>query len=116
MDRPDFSKAVIDPAKLVRYLLALDHPEGGAKAIFFRGCGFSPDAWERFAAALRRQGAEGRVTSEVSAFGVKVIVDGPLLAEDGRVRPIRSVWIIDGGEAMPRFVTAYPLESRRAAG
>jgi len=114
LDRPDFSTAVVDPAKLVLYYWPSAIQKAGRRP-FFSGLRFFAGRTDRFAAALLRQGAEGRVTSEVSAFGVKWAVDGPLLAENGRLRPIRSVWIIDGGEGMLRFVTAYPLEGRRAA-
>jgi hypothetical protein len=115
VDRPDFATAVVDPRKLTDYLLATGHPEGGAKAIFFRRCGFSPDAADGFAAALKAQAARAALISEETGFGVKYVADGPILDLDGQERLIRTVWIVETLAGPPRFVTAYPLEGRRGA-
>ena len=65
------------------------------------------------AEALRRHAAENHVCEqEESGFGIRVVVDGPMHAPDGSVLNVRSVWFIDAGGRLPRFVTAHPL--RRA--
>lgn len=48
----------VPTAKLTEYLLNPRHPEGGSKARFFLGLGFSPEAPEDLAEALLRH-AEG---------------------------------------------------------
>ena len=59
--------------------------------------------------ALRRHAVENRVTaSEETDFGSKYVVEGPLVAPDGRPVRMRSVWFVETGEEIPRFVTAYP--------
>ena len=108
----DFQTAVIPPRKLVDYLLATDHPEGGSKAAFFLACGFSADAPDRLDFALRQQAQGGEATAIATGFGMKYVVEGPLLGVDGRSRRLRSVWIVETDGEPPRFVTAYPLEMR----
>jgi len=36
------------------------------------------------------------------------VVDGELLTPLGRRVSVRTVWIVEGEEEIPRFVTAYP--------
>ena len=45
MKLPNAEQAVVDEAKLTRYLLDLTHPSGGPKAIFFLAHGFSLSDW-----------------------------------------------------------------------
>jgi hypothetical protein len=53
------------------------------------------------------------VTSTMeSSHGKKYIVDGPISRPGGSERLVRSVWIVDTGETVPRLVTAYPLEGQ----
>ena len=49
---PNFERAVIAPEKLSGYLLDPNHAEGGAKARFFLGFGFSAQRPEALATAL----------------------------------------------------------------
>jgi hypothetical protein len=44
-----------------------------------------------------------------SPFGVKYIIDGNLMTPAGIVVSIRTVWIIEKDEDVPRFVTAHPI-------
>lgn len=113
MAGPDWSKAVVPARKLTHYLLALDHPEGGSKAAFLGTRGFGPDRPDVLADALRIHAASGAAVSASNDFGVKYVVDGPLRTPGGGSAPFRSVWIVEFGEDVPRFVTAYPLELRR---
>ena len=46
---------------------------------------------------------------EESPFGTRYVVDGIMSTPDGREPRVRSVWFIEAGESVPRFVTAYPL-------
>ena len=45
-----------------------------------------------------------------TAHGKKYIVDGRIETPVGKTPAVRTVWIIDTGEAAPRLVTAYPRE------
>jgi len=45
-------------------------------------------------------------------LGIRYAVDGIMAAPDGRAPNVRTVWFIETGEEVPRFVTAYPLKRR----
>jgi len=113
MKLPNIEMAVLPPEKIVSYLLSMSHPDGRHKAKFFNRFGFSFEAWEVLANALISQAKENEIQkTEPSAFGTRYIIDGIIVAPDGRRPPIRSVWFIKTGENFPHFVTAYPLQRR----
>jgi hypothetical protein len=75
--------------------------------------GFTADAWEELVSVLLRHVAENEVAKmEDSPFGKRYIVEGELFGSGGRKAIIRSVWFVETGEDIPRFVTAYPLQRR----
>jgi hypothetical protein len=103
---------IIDDAKVRDYLLNLDHADGGPKALFFLGGGFSVDKLEQFKAALRRHLRDNPVTRrEADRFGgERLVIDAPMSVPDGRTPIVRTVWTIDEGETLPRLITAYPID------
>jgi hypothetical protein len=107
---PRAEDAVVEESKVRGYLLNFDHDDGKHKAEFFSRFGFSSDRWEELAEALRSHAIRNDVTKAVgSPYGVRYVVEGPMKAPDGREPDVRTVWIIDEGEELPRVVTAYPL-------
>ena len=107
---PNREKAFIPAAKLSDYLLSTSHSVGGSKARFFREFGFK----EANASSLEAGLLSIARTEEVfmvtpSPFGVKYTVDGTLITPTGITVNVRTVWIIETGENVPRFVTAHPL-------
>lgn len=107
---PRAEDAIVEDSKVSGYLLNFDHDDGKHKAAFFVAFGFSPDQGEQLAEALRSHAIRNDVTKAVaSPYGVRYVVEGPMSAPDGREPGVRSVWIIDEGEELPRLVTAYPL-------
>ena len=110
MDLPNAINAYAERSKIIDYLLAFDHPEGGSKAEFFTRFGFTADTWQVLADALIAHARTHPVcsTSE-SKHGTKYRIDGQVSCPDGRSPSIRAVWIIDTGAEAPRLVTAYPL-------
>jgi hypothetical protein len=106
---PNADRAEIDPAKLRDYLLSLEHPLGRFKARFFGALGYSADQWEELESALRTQhltqDAEAAAsTQHGQRFTIRAILKGP----SGQAAVVVSVWFVRTGEAVPRFVTAYP--------
>ena len=106
---PNASNAVIDAVKLRDYVLSSSHPIGRFKVRFFAALGFTADAWPEFERALREQ----HLTQDASpmgidvhgqAFAIRAILQGPT----GASALVVSVWFVRAGEAVPRFVTAYP--------
>jgi len=108
---PNYEKAVVSETKIIGYLLSIKHREGRSKAEFFAQVEFTADAWEELVSALLRHVADNEVAKmEDSPFGKRYIVEGELFGSGGRKAIIRSVWFVETGEDIPRFVTAYPLQ------
>ena len=106
---PNAAFAVVEPAKISSYLLVESHPEGGPKAVFFKRFGFDLNNSQALVSALLMHVATHPVTRvRVTIFGAKYEVTGPLLAPDGRLPKVKSVWAIDHGTSIPRFITAFP--------
>jgi len=105
--------AVVDRGKIVDYLLQEAHPDNGGKARFFTSLGFSRDDPERLVMALRDVAEHGEVVkSAESVHGKKYVVEGSLSrhTQESRQGRVRTVWIINRGDDVPRLVTAYPSE------
>lgn len=111
MKLPNYQQAIVPKAKIVDYLLSPTHADGWSKERFFIRFGFTQESWYLLAAALYAFAQENNVTGiETSPFGQRYIVEGTLQGLDGRKPWIRTIWFIRTGEAIPRFVTAYPLQ------
>jgi hypothetical protein len=90
-------------------LLNPAHPDNGGKARFFSDLGFVRVDPAPLADALRGVAVAGDVVSHAeSPHGLKFVVDGAIQSPRGRQATVRSVWIVDAGQDVPRLVTAYP--------
>jgi hypothetical protein len=110
---PNAEHAIIDRAKLEDYLLSFSHPVGRFKARFFAGLGFSADRWDILERAFRVQHLSQDADAGVAdgfgqPFTIRAILQGPT----GRSSVVVSVWFLRAGETMPRFVTAYPGDTK----
>jgi hypothetical protein len=109
MKLPHPNQAQVDREKITEYLLSDTHPDGSAKARFFKKFGFRAEAWEILAAALRRHGSSHSVVKTVeSAYGMRYTVEGEIETPDGRNPRIRTVWVVERNSTQPRLITAYP--------
>jgi hypothetical protein len=109
MKLPHRENAVVAPEKLTRYLLCLAHPVGQSKAKFFLAQGFTEDNWPLLQAGLIAIAhAEDVAETEVTPHGTKYVLLGELETPAGGRVLLRTVWIINNGQDVPRFVTAYP--------
>lgn len=91
----------------------MGHIDGRPKARFFARFGFKADDWKVLADALKQHAVENEVQKTVSSsFGVRYIIDGELVAPDGRRPTVRVVWFISKGADIPMLVTAYPVRSK----
>ncbi len=109
MPLPNRLQAYIPSEKLRAYLLSAIHAVGKAKATFFRALGFNEtnvDLLEDRLLTLAHNALAPEVVS--SPHGVKYVIEGVLETPRGTAPRIRTVWILETGEAAPRFVTAYP--------
>ena|SRR5258706_479196 len=106
--------AVVERAKVAEYLLNPRHRYGASKARFFAGFGFTLEAWELLASALREHAQRYEVARTYETrWGPRFEINGELNGPDGRQPRIRSVWQLDEGEIAPRLITAYPLEAEQ---
>lgn len=48
----------------------------------------------------------------VTEHGTKYLVEGSIVTPDERYPFVRTVWLIETGTEVPRFITAYPIKER----
>ena len=109
MKLPNCERATVAREKLTEYLLST-HRRGRRKAAFFTRFGFSSDAWEVLADALRVHACAREVAEATpTEFGTMYRVEGEVDSSDGRQPRVGTTWMVDTGSAQPRFITAYPL-------
>ncbi len=111
MKLPHADEVRVDPDKVKGYLLNLAHPEGAGKATFFQSVGFTVQEWARLADALQQLARNTPIThTKASPYGHKYILDGRLATPSRRDVQVRTIWIVEPGRPIPRFITAYPGE------
>ena len=109
MKVPNAQRAVIAADKLTGYLLNLSHRRGAAKARLLLNFGYRSDNPEILEADLRTQHLSLDVTgTSTNAYGMVYEIEGPIKTPSGRAVRFCSVWQIDTGADMPRFITMYP--------
>ncbi len=109
MKLPRNLEAIVPERKLAGYLLSETHSVGRTKAKYFRTLGYSESNLLRLKEALIAVAVTSDVTESISTpFGTKYVVDGDLDAPAGIRARVRTVWVLESGEDLPRFVTAYP--------
>lgn len=109
MTVPNAEQAIIASEKLTGYLLNLSHRRGAAKARLLLSVGYQSDNPHALEADLRTQHLSLDVTgTSTNAYGVVYEIEGPITTPSGRVVRFCSVWQIDTGADVPRFVTMYP--------
>ena len=114
MRLPNADLAIVEREKITEYLLNPGHRYGGSKARFFAGFGFTLEAWDVLASALREHAQRYEISRTYETlWGPRFEINGELNAPDGRQPRIRTVWQVDGGRIAPRLITAYPLEAEQ---
>ena len=106
---PNAEQSIVESRKITHYLLSETHPDGKSKENFFSRFGFHPARWETLAAALRQHCWQHEVLeTKTTAWGVQYVIVGALQTPDGRDPAVRSVWQIDHGADLPRFISGRP--------
>jgi hypothetical protein len=109
MTVPNADRAIIAVDKITGYLLNVSHKRGGPKARLLLSVGYRADVPQRLESDLRSQHLSLDVTrTSKNAFGVLYEIDGPVETPSGSVVRFCSVWQIDTGTDVPRFITMYP--------
>lgn len=102
-------RAIIAAEKLTRYLLNTSHKRGAAKARLLLSLGYRTDAPDVLESDIRLQllPLEPTRTSK-NRFGAAFEIEGPLTTPCGETVRFCSIWQIDTGTDIPRFITMYP--------
>lgn len=112
MPIPQSERASVADEKVRDYLLNLDHPEGGSKAVWFHSLGYDRSQW-RFLAydllLIAHRCAE--FETETSPHGIKYIASGHAGRPGHQGGVVLTVWIVED-EDPPRLVTAYPDDAK----
>lgn len=106
---PNADRAIIAVEKLTAYLLNPSHRRGGAKARLLISVGYQTNAPGGLESDLRTQhlSLNAKRTSQ-NAYGVGYEIEGPITTPSGRVLRFCSIWQVDTGSEVPRFITMYP--------
>ena len=106
---PNATKAIIAPEKLREYLLNPGHRRGSAKARLLLRLGYRADAWQILESDLRAHHLTVAATAaKDNAYGRRYEIRAPLATPSGRPIVFESIWQIDHGTDVPRFITMYP--------
>ena len=109
MTVPNAERAIIAAEKLRGYLLNLSQKRGGAKSRLLLSFGYQSDNPQVLEADLRSQHLPLDVTgTSTNAYGIVFEIEGPIRTPSGRAVRFCSVWQVDTGTDVPRFITMYP--------
>jgi hypothetical protein len=109
MTVPNADRAIIATEKLTAYLLNASHKRGGAKARLLLSVGYRSDDPFSLESDLRTQHLSRNVTrTSENPYGVVYEIEGPIETPSGKTVRFCSVWQVDTGTDVPRFITMYP--------
>jgi hypothetical protein len=109
MTVPNADRAIITAEKLTAYLLNASHKRGGAKARLLLSVGYRSDDPLSLDSDLRTQHLSRSVTrTSENPYGAVYEIEGPIETPSGKTVRFCSVWQVDTGTDVPRFITMYP--------
>lgn len=109
MPIPNADRATIPVEKLTAYLLNPAHKRGGTKARLLLSLGYQSDVPEVLESDLRAQHLSLNATrTSQNPYGIVYEIEGPITTPSGRTVRFCSIWQIDTGTEVPRFITMYP--------
>ncbi|MBS4028867.1 MAG: hypothetical protein KGZ58_09530 [Ignavibacteriales bacterium] len=109
MKLPNRENAIIDSDKIVKYLLNISHKRGGSKARLLMEYGYSISLWNDVASDIREYHlSEDVAQRQETEYGLRYEIVAPLKTPSGRKLLVRTIWQIDIGTDVPRFITLIP--------
>ena len=108
MTVPNADRAIIATDKLVGYLLNVSHTRGGPKARLLLSLGYRSDNPRSLESDLRTHLSLDVIRTHETAYGVVYEIEGPIKTPSARTVRFCSVWQVDSGTDLPRFITMYP--------
>ena|SRR3989338_5400966 len=110
MKLPNADKVIISKRKITNYILSETHQQGWGKAKFFIKYGFEIANYMEFTNVLKRMAKVEKVKKIIKTkHGVKYVLEGKIKTPTGIKIKVRTVWIIEKGNTVPRLVTSYSL-------
>lgn len=109
---PNYENAVIEERKLVDYALNPEHEVGGSKARRFKAAlGYDAANAQDLAHAIRAKLSKGKAIGGLAdKHGQRYAVDMELTGPAGKA-VVRTAWIAEGDDEIPRLVSVYVKES-----
>jgi hypothetical protein len=106
---PNADRAIVAAEKLSTYLLNVSHKRGGTKARLLLSVGYRADDPGSLESDLRTQhlSLDAARTSR-TGYGVVFEVEGPIRTPSGTKVRFCSIWQVDTGTDVPRFIAMYP--------
>jgi hypothetical protein len=106
---PNAERAIIAAEKLSAYLLNVSHKRGGPKARLLFSVGYRSDAPQSLGLDLRTQHLTLDVARRsLNPYGVVYEIEAPIETPSGKTVRFCSIWQVDTGTDVPRFITMYP--------
>jgi hypothetical protein len=106
---PNADRAIIASEKLTNYLLNPSHKRDAAKARLLLSLGYLTDAPRVLESDLRAQHLSHEATrTSQNAYGMAYEIEAPITTPSRRIVRFCSIWQIDTGSTLPRFITMYP--------
>jgi hypothetical protein len=106
---PNAERAIVAVEKLSGYLLNVSHKRGGPKARLLLTLGYRTEDPRSLESDLRTQHLSLDVArTSQNAYGVVYEIEGPIKTPSGRIVRFCSIWQVDTGTVVPRFITMYP--------
>lgn len=107
---PHYEAVEIPQGKLEGYSLNPEHPDGKHHAIVFKSAlGFDQSNWEMLARIIIEQlPYYAAVLYRKDLYGQRYNVTMPITGPNGNTADVRTAWIIETGQVIPRYVTAFP--------
>ena len=108
MPIPNADRATIAVEKLTAYLLNPSHKRGGAKARLLISLGYRTSTPEILESDLRQHVFFNATRTSQNPYGIGYEIEGLITTPSGRTVRFCSIWQIDTGREVPRFITMYP--------
>lgn len=111
------NRVVIDPRKLIDYVLNPDAPWGRHKAVVFKELlGFTRENYADLLAQIEAKALEGEATfHSEDKFGRRYTVDLPILGTEGRQAIVCTGWLVPPDVDEARLVTLYVRKASEEA-
>lgn len=109
MTIPNADRAIIAAEKLTGYLLNVSHKRGAAKARLLISLGYQIATPQVLESDLRKQHLSlGIARTSENPYGMVFEIEGPIKTPSGKTVRFCSIWQVDTGTDVPRFITMYP--------